>query len=302
MTALVVNPTGTVSGLLNAAGCNIAVYYNHLGTGGTVKAADISGANYFGVLINGDAGPVSVDVLNSTIRNVGEVPLNGAQHGVGVYVRAFSDVGSVTGKIAGNNIYGYQKGGIVANGQGSQVQVTENTVTGSGHITFIAQNGIQLGYGTSSSAMKNTVSGNSYIGIPGDGSASAGILVVGGRGYGLCPDGKPCPLTVNAKINDNILTNNDVGVYLSNYDDTTANGAPKDDTNIKVVNNTIASDSLCYNSSYQTGVSDVGNNDKIINNKISGYSGCFSIYNPGGLSIDASEDFTNRPKVHANEK
>lgn len=188
----------------------------------------------------------------------------------------------------------------MTNGSGVQVTVTGNTVTGDGHVTFIAQNGIQIGYGASASVMRNTVSDNSYIGFPGDGSASGGMLVVGGAWYGTCGDLADCPYTVNTKVNDNVLTNNDVGVYRSNLD--ADYGAPATPTNIKAVNNTI-SDDQCFNISYQAGISDVGNNDKLIANRISGpgYVGCFTAGNPTGEAVDASTAFTNRPKVHANK-
>lgn len=300
MTAALINPAGTVSGTIDATGCNIGVYYDSNGSGGTVKAAEVFGSNYFGILVNGDAGTVNVDILSSRIRDIGEVPHNGAQHGVAVYYRGFFVVSAVTGKISGNQITGYQKGGIVANGMGTQVTVTDNTVTGDGHVAFIAMNGIQIGYGASASVMRNTVSGNSFVGFPGDGSASGGILVVGGAGYGTCPDGNDCPYTVNTKINDNVLANNDVGVYLSNL--AADSSAPSTATNIKAVNNTI-SDDQCFNTSYQAGISDVGNNDKMINNRISGpgYVECFTFFNPTGAAIDADTSFTNRPKVHANK-
>ena len=147
MSAAMINPAGTASGPVDASGCNIAIYYDDTGTGGTVKSADIFGANYFGVLVNGDAGVVSVDILNSNIHDIGENPLNGTQHGVGVYYRGFSDTSAVTGKVSGNTITGYQKGGIVANGQATQLTISDNVVTGSGHVSFIAMNGIQIGYG-----------------------------------------------------------------------------------------------------------------------------------------------------------
>src|SRR5215217_8694101 len=176
LTAALVNPSGTVTGTVDATGCNIGVYYS---TGkGTVKRATIFGATHYGVAVNGDTGSVSVDVLDSTIHHIGDNPLSGNQYGVGVYYRGFG-AGKASGKVSGNTIYKYQKGGIVANGQGTTANISDNTVTGEGHITFIAQNGIQVGYGADASVMRNTVSGNSYIGIPGDGSASGGILVVG---------------------------------------------------------------------------------------------------------------------------
>jgi hypothetical protein len=299
MTAAVINPSGPVTGVVNATGCNIGVYYGP-GTSGSVKNAEIFGANYFGVVANGDAGSISLDILNSKIHDIGESPHDGTQHGVGIYWRAFFAGGSVKGRIVGNTITAYQKGGIVTNGSGVQANISDNTVTGDGHVNFIAQNGIQIGYGANGSAMRNTVSGNSYIGFPGDGSASGGIIVVGGAGYGVCPDGNDCPYTVNAQVNDNILVNNDVGVYLTNL--AADFSAPATATNVKAVNNRI-SDDQCFNLSYQAGISDVGNNDKMINNKISGpgYIGCVSVYNPSGAAVDADVSFTNRPKVHANK-
>lgn len=291
LTAAKINPS-SVTGVVNATGCNIGVYYGP-GSKGTIKNAEIYGANYFGVLANGDAGDVTLDILSSNIHNIGETPLNGSQHGVAIYWRAFFAEGSVSGRVVGNTITGYQKGGIVANGPGTQAIISDNTVTGSGHVLFIAMNGIQVGYGASGSVMRNRVSGNSYIGYPGDGSASGGIIVVGGAGYGTCPDGNDCAYTVNTKINDNVLTGNDVGVYLSNL--AADYSAPVTATNVKAVNNTIT-DNECFNSSYQAGISDVGNNDKMINNTISGAG----YQAPCGFAIDADLSFTNRPKIHAN--
>jgi len=299
MTAALINPPGNVAGIVDGTGCNIVIYYSP-GAGGTIKGADLFGANYFGVLVNGDAGVVNVDIESSSIHDIGQNPHDGTQRGVAIYYRGFFNISAVTGNIKGNQIDHYQKAGIVANGQGTNVNVTDNVVTGDGHVVFIAMNGIQIGYGASASVMRNTVSGNSYIGFPGDGSASGGVLVVGGPGYGQCPDLNDCPYTVGVMVQGNTLTNNDVGVYFSNLQSDFS--APASATNDKAVNNTI-SDNLCFNRSYQAGISDVGNNDKLINNKVSGagYIGCYSISNPTGAAVDADSSFTNRPKVHANK-
>src|SRR4051812_31925705 len=88
MTAASINPAGPVTGIINATGCNIGVYYS-AGASGQIKGAEIYGANYFGVLANGDDGDVSLDILNSNIHDIGESPRNGTQHGVGIYWRAF---------------------------------------------------------------------------------------------------------------------------------------------------------------------------------------------------------------------
>ena len=176
--------------------------------------------------------------------------------------------------------------------------VSNNTVAGEGPVPYIAQNGVQFGYGSSGSAMRNTVTYNQYTG---NSTASGGIIVVGGPGYGTCPDG-PCLYTTGIQIVQNIVTNNDVGVWLTNLLDD-AGAPPADATNIKVVNNTISNSAFTNGICYQAGVADQGNNDKIINNTISGAGYGPSLTNPPcyAVHIDASTDFTNRPKVHANK-
>jgi hypothetical protein len=283
MTAALINP-GSVTGEVNAAGCNIGVYYGP-GTSGTVSGANIHNANYFGVVNDGGA----VNIQNSDIHDIGESPFNGTQHGVAIYFVLGSNA---SGTISGNHIWHYQKGGIVVNGTGSSATIRDNVVTGLGPVGFIAQNGIQVGYGADASVMRNTVSGNSYIGTS---TVSGGIVVVGGPYYGEA-------YTVGTQIVGNTVTNNDIGVFLTNL---AADGsAPDVATNIKTVNNTISNDAVTNNyggCGYQAGVSDVGNNDKIINNTISGVG-----YTPGPscaylVPIDADQSFTNRPKVHANK-
>ena len=70
---------GNVTGFFNAAGCDIGVDYGP-GTTGSVNKATITNAKYFGV-VNYDG---NVDVKNSTISRIGELPFNGTQHGVGI--------------------------------------------------------------------------------------------------------------------------------------------------------------------------------------------------------------------------
>jgi hypothetical protein len=297
LTAAVVNPAGTVSGPVDATGCDIGVYFNQ--GSGSVSKADVFGALQFGVLVNGDTTTVSVDIADSTIHHIGDVPFNGNQRGVAVYYRAFLG-GSARGKITGNTISQYQKGGIVTNGRGTDVSITGNTVTGLGPVAFIAQNGIQVGYGADASVMRNTVSANSYTGTS---TVSGGIVVVGGPGYGACPDGAPCAYTVGTQIVGNTVTNNDIGIFLTNID--AAGNAPSTATNVHAVNNTVTNNALTNNYGgvgYQAGISDVGNNDKIINNKVSG-NGYDPAANPTAytVKIDADVSFTNRPKVHANK-
>ena len=94
-------------------------------------------------------------MADSTIRNIGEDPFNGSQHGVGILYTGSS------GTISGNTVSLYQKGGIVAR-DGGKVVISDNTVTGEGGITYIAQNGIQVSFGTSAKLFDNDVSLNNY--------------------------------------------------------------------------------------------------------------------------------------------
>lgn len=295
LTAAMVNPGDVVGGWVNAAGCDIGIYYS--GTDAKVESTTVFGALYYGIFIHGENADTNVDILNSNINSIGDTPLNGNQRGVAIYYRAFLPTGTATGRVSGNALSRYQKGGIVVNGPGSNVQVQNNELIGHGPVGFIAQNGIQFGYGSSGAAMKNTVTGHSYTGTS---TVSGGIIVVGGPGYGTCPGAVPCAYTTGIQIVQNTVVGNDVGVFLTNL--RADGGAPDEPTNIKAVNNTISNAALTNNYGgfgYQAGVTDTGNNDKIINNKISGAG-----YGPNGsaytVAVDADISFTNRPKVHAN--
>jgi parallel beta-helix repeat protein len=256
---------GNVTGELDATGCNIGVYYDNT-TSGNVSGADIHGANYYGIVVNGDVGAVSVNVTNSAVHDIGESPLTGqgSQHGNAVYYRAFG--GTASGTISGNTVTHYQKNGITINGSVSAT-ITNNTVTGQGPVSWIAQNGIQIGYGAKATVSGNTVTGNAYTGT--NNASSGGILVVGGECFGT-----GLPITVNLSITKNTLTNNDVGVFIFNGDASCI--APTTATNNAVKINTISNDAVTNTTGYtptcgyQAGVSDNGKKDLIVNNKISG--------------------------------
>jgi parallel beta-helix repeat protein len=268
---------GSVTGSLDAGTCNIGVYYGPLydnstdpptftgfAPSGNVTGATIFGANYYGVVVNGDAGAASVNVTNSAVHDIGETPLNGTQHGNAIYYRAFG--GTASGTISGNTVTHYQKNGITINGSVSAV-ITNNTVTGEGPVNYIAQNGIQLGYGAKATVTGNTVIGNAYTGP--NGASSAGILVVGGEYFGT-----GLANTVGLTITKNTLTGNDVGVWIFNAD--SAGNAPSTATNNAVKINKI-SDGAVTNTTgytptcgYQAGIADNGKKDLIVNNAISG--------------------------------
>jgi hypothetical protein len=299
MTAASINPVGPVGGDIDASGCNIGVYYGP-GSHGTVDGANIHGANYYGVVVQ----KAKVDVQNSNIHNIGDSPLSGNQHGVGIYYATIAGVtngdcttGSTRGSVVNNSVSSYQKGGIVVSCTGSNVDVKKNIVEGQGPVNYIAQNGIQVGLGADSDITGNIVTGNSYTGA--NLAASGGILVFGGPCYGG-------DYTTNVDVEDNTVIQNDVGIYLSNLDSAPTCAPASTKTKIDVEDNVISNASLNNTTGngstqgYQAGVSDQGDKDKITNNKISGAG-----YNPSNSSVSISTTWidvsaTNHARVHAN--
>jgi hypothetical protein len=162
LTAAVMNPSSPVTGTVDASGCNIGVYYGPGTNGGIVNGANISGANYYGVVVDRAAASVS----GSSIHDIGESPFNGSQHGVAVLYTTVHQVGPAsgvaTGTLSGNTMSLYQKNGVVVSGTKAAVTVKNNHVTGNGPVNYIAQNGIQISFGATASVTGNTVSGHFY--------------------------------------------------------------------------------------------------------------------------------------------
>lgn len=164
LTASLINPA-SVTGTVDATGCNIGVYYDS-GVG-TIANANIFGANYFGVVNNG----ATVNVSSSLIYKIGESPFNGSQHGVAIYF-----TGGGSGTIDSNQVSAYQKGGIVGNGTGTKVTITNNVVTGLGPVPFIAQNGIQVSRSATGEVSGNSISANFYTACSNQDAAKTGCI------------------------------------------------------------------------------------------------------------------------------
>jgi hypothetical protein len=138
-----------------------------------------------------------------TIEHVRQTPLNGVQEGVGIY--AFND-DSVTRvlNITDNTIFDYQKNAMAISGNDLTANISGNTVTGAGDTALIAQNGIQVGFGTVGHISNNIISGHEYSG-PGGGSdplndvQSVGILLFDAG------DG--------TTVSGNTVDGNDIGIY-----------------------------------------------------------------------------------------
>jgi hypothetical protein len=170
---------GTVSGDVDATGCDIGAYFS-TSHPGSVDNAQIHDANQYGVLVDGlEAGSTTVNVTDSHVYNIGhhtgaDFTPNGSQTGVGVYYDGYHTTGTVAGSVIGNTVDNYQKAGVVTNGAKAAVSVNNNTVTGLADVPYIAQDGIQFGYGAQGTARGNTIDGNWYTGA---GWTSTGMLL-----------------------------------------------------------------------------------------------------------------------------
>lgn len=286
LTAALINPAGTVTGDLDATGCNIGVYYS--AGHGKVVQANVHGANYFGIVNNG----ADVDILDSTISDIGEKPFNGSQHGIGIYFD-----GTASGDIKRNFMWDYQKNGMVINHSAANADIQQNYMIGFGPVNFIAQNGIEVARGARAKVRQNFVSGHSYTGP--NGASSGGILILGGGCFGSDSD-----LVTNIDVEQNVAVNNDVGIWFFNADAGCAS-PPSTPTKNTIRNNTLVNNAINNTTGnnptqgYQAGISDTGNGDVIKNNDVCGLG-----YTPPGTATAALFDidvtFTNNPTVKDN--
>jgi hypothetical protein len=116
---------------------------------------------------------------NCAIKDIRDTPISGGQHGIGVYayVDALPDR---TLNVTGCWVHGFQKGGITLNGTGLTAHATGCKIDGYGPASFIAMNGIQIGFGAAGTIASNQVSGCSYTGA--QNASSAGLLLYSSTG------------------------------------------------------------------------------------------------------------------------
>jgi Right handed beta helix region len=113
-------------------------------------------------------------VTGSQIHQIGDNPFTGNQNGRAVFYAK-----GATGTVSGNDIYDYQKNGMVATGDKTNVQVLNNTVTGRGHLTTIAQNGVVILDKATALIKGNSISGNRYTGAS---YTAFGLLLIDAAG------------------------------------------------------------------------------------------------------------------------
>jgi transposase len=234
-TAHLVNP-GTVTGDVDGAGCDIAVYFDEAGTvdGAEITVGDRS-REHFGVFADG----TSVDVRDADF----------ADAFVHIYYADGAD-----GTIEGNTIEAYERGAIVASGGGTHARIRNNDVLGDGDRggDGWAQNGIQVSYGATGVVTDNRVEAHRWGGT---GWQSSGILVfesdevqVTGNALddnevGVGIESWAWRLTPTSSADANRVSENDinasgVGISVASIAWSLTNDDPTADDN-KVVNNTV---------------------------------------------------------------
>src|ERR1700676_1110266 len=271
------------------------------------------GEDEYGVLVIAGA---SAHLTHDTVRDIHDInpSLYGCQFGVGIQVgREYWPTAAFTafkvenfvgqGQIDNTGVAGYQKNGMTIDGTGSSGLVQHSAVTGSGRDALfaptIAQNGVQISRGATGQVSTTTVSDNTYTGA---GFASAGGILV----FGGCGD----PLTPHVSIVGNTLVNNDVGIYLNNYDPSCSAPAPTP-TSDQARNNTISNDAVtntsgyctttCPGEGYQAGIDDIGNGDTIAKNAISGAGYAYADPPPAFVRpIDTTSFPTIDPELSGN--
>lgn len=291
-TITAVDPAGGhfVGAVVQNAGSVANVYNVRITTRDLAEVCDVR--NLRGIELLGASGSIIGNVISNLNQAHGH---GGCQEGNGITVQSFGTAERV--RIEANVVEAYQKTGIVLSGDVRAV-VRANAVIGFGPVDFIAQNGIQIGFGADATIEANVVTGNSYTGTAGRVEAS-GILVVGGPTLSGCSV-MPCPYTTGLRIRRNLLLENDVGVLLSNPADA-AGTAPPSPTDNVVEHNAIFKSSLTNGSATQVGIFDIGNGDRIIGNTISG-RGYDPALNPSAFvqRIFADPPFAQNPVIRNN--
>jgi Periplasmic copper-binding protein (NosD) len=126
-----------------------------------------------GILFDGASG----SIVGNHVLDIGQ-GASGCQEGNAIDVRnpPYDGTHPATTHVTiwGNRVAGYQKTGVLVNGD-VEADVAANRVIGQGPIDFIAQNGIQIGYGAFGQVRLNRVEQNLFS--PGT-FGSSGILLL----------------------------------------------------------------------------------------------------------------------------
>jgi hypothetical protein len=261
-----------------------------------------------GIFFDGAAGSIT----NNVVEDINQGS-SGCQEGNAIEVRNMPFDGThpntIAVTISGNTVADYQKTGILANGDVA-VDVSGNTASGLSPVPFIAQNGIQLGFGATGSVEDNSVDGNWFTGAD---WTSAGILLFQASNVDVKHntvvesqtgiDAETWCWQGSGQASQNRIMKNDLsdaqyGIIVAAYDVFGLAACNPTANNNKVTNNTLTNSGSDGEIGIFVGTSDdnllnaftpMADNNKIVNNKIAGYA----------TPIELDGDSTS--KVHANK-
>jgi hypothetical protein len=205
-----------------------------------------------GILFEGAGGSIT----RTTVVGINQ-GASGCQEGNAIEVRKAPFDGThpapVTVEIAHNLVEGYQKTGIVTNGD-VIASIHHNDIGASATEANLAANGLQVGFGATASVEHNAIAGHQWCGGS-DFAATAVLLFDAGAG--------------TAVRQNNVRRNADVGIYAF------ADG-------VTIENNRVFEDgSDCNPFGYDTGIGDYGVGNTVTNNKVRGYA---DPYDPASLT------------------
>ncbi len=176
-------------------------------TGIKVEALWPAGTCYdsmYGIFVGGGA---TLKATNDEVVGAGASPINGCQGGVGIEVgtaRPPGEIGHAT--LVGDTVSQYMKNGITAEFAGSSLSVTSTTVTGAGETPEIAQNGIQVSYGSKGTILKSTITGNECDNAN-CGNSTEDLTKAQAAGVLFYLDAK------GSSVSNSTISENDIGAY-----------------------------------------------------------------------------------------
>lgn len=229
-------------------------------TDGLANACDAGDDRLRGILLEGASGSVT----HSAVLGLNQGP-SGCQEGNAIEVRNApfdgTHPGTTTVEIAHTTVAGYQKTGIVANGDVA-VDLHHSAVGASATQANLAANSVQFGFGATGSITHNRIEGNQWMGT--SNFAATAVLVFDADGM----------LISQNRIGGNA----EVGIYLL------GDGA-------QVINNKIFDESTDHaNALYDIGLGNWGTGNQVLNNKVRGYGTAYDGVDGGGNKTIPSPD------------
>ncbi len=158
---------------------------------------------FFGIAYQDASGTIA----GTTVTNVELAPVDfGCQSGDGIYVQSDSaHSGTSSVNVQNNTVSNYQKNGITCVEQGTTCEIINNTISGVGPNTQIAQNGAEVAFGAVGNIDNNNVQGNSYSNAGNTGN----YITASAQATGVLVYASP-----SVDINNNKISLNDIGAFV----------------------------------------------------------------------------------------